>query len=381
MNFWLLVMFFALSWNDSQAFPMRLHYANESTLELVHVLYRHGDRTPETTTLYPSNPYYAESNYYPYGYGQLTNEGKLREYQLGIALRNRYINFLGKNFNMSIIDVRSTDYNRTKMSSELLTAGLWPPSCLNIWNPVLHWQPIPYNYEKIADDKELVSYIGCTRFNEAFDKAVEEPGIKNYLSSRYNETLEILVNNTGYSREEMTYLKAFLLYFGFLIQEELNLPLEEWTSAVYPEPLHSLAIDYYYLETNTTELRTIFSGYFMKKIISDTQNKINGESNYKHKKMFLYAAHETNIAGLLLSINAHKITEVPPYGSYVLMEVHKIDDVYGMKLFYQDYTEDEPKLLKIDGCDEFCPITEFTAILQSIIPSSDEECYGNTMKK
>lgn len=34
---------------------------------------RHCDRTPDQSELYTESPYYNESTYAPYGYGQLTN--------------------------------------------------------------------------------------------------------------------------------------------------------------------------------------------------------------------------------------------------------------------------------------------------------------------
>uniref|UniRef100_A0AAR5Q1L5 acid phosphatase n=1 Tax=Dendroctonus ponderosae TaxID=77166 RepID=A0AAR5Q1L5_DENPD len=356
----------------SNGFPRRAVYENESSLVLVHVIYRHGDRNPDETSLYPTNPYYAESNYYPYGYGQLTNEGKLREYEIGTKLRQRYNTFLGRVWNTSVLEVRSTDYNRTKMSAELMAAGLWPPSCINLWNPILSWQPIPYYYEKAQNDKELSPWNACNNFNNLVDEFVETPEIARYMADRYNETMQILSERTGL---EITLLKAFLLYFGFAIQEELGLPLEDWVSSIYPEPLHSLTIDFYYIQTNTTILKKIISGYLLKKILSDTEIQIDG-ANPQGRKMFLYSGHETNIAALLLSLDVYKLADVPGYGSFILVEVHKIDEVHGIKLFYQDYSTENPQALKLPGCDEFCPFHQFSSLVQDILPESDEECLG-----
>lgn len=58
-----------------------------------------------------------------------------------------------------IVDAWSTDYNRTKASLELVLAGLWPPSSSQIWNALLPWQPIPYNYFRNADNKVRIYYI------------------------------------------------------------------------------------------------------------------------------------------------------------------------------------------------------------------------------
>ncbi|CAD7004464.1 unnamed protein product [Ceratitis capitata] len=46
---------------------------SNSTLKLVHIVLRHGARTPVTT--YPNDPYVNET-YSPYGWGHLTNRAK-----------------------------------------------------------------------------------------------------------------------------------------------------------------------------------------------------------------------------------------------------------------------------------------------------------------
>ena len=60
-------------------------------LKLVHLLYRHGDRTP--CGGYPTDPYSDPSNW-PVGLGQLTSVGKRMHFELGEWLRQRYDGFL-----------------------------------------------------------------------------------------------------------------------------------------------------------------------------------------------------------------------------------------------------------------------------------------------
>ncbi|XP_030757010.1 venom acid phosphatase Acph-1-like [Sitophilus oryzae] len=344
--------------------------SENSTLELVHVLFRHGDRNPDTISLWESNPYYNES-FYKGGYGQLTNEGKRTEYKLGTLLRARYDEFLGSEWDINIMDVRTTDYNRTKMSALLVMAGLWPPTAENAWLPSFAWQPIPYNYVVTKNDKELSTYNACSKLDEEIDKVQEEEEIAKYLQERYNRTYQVLQENTGIT---ITPFQAFALYLGLLVQEQLNFPLEDWTQEIYPEPLHSAAVDYYYLEANNTALRRIVAGYFLKLVFAETESKINGTLNPPDRKMYLYSAHENNIATLLISLEAFQITDIPPYGSYVLMEVHQIEGVYGFKLFYQDYEQDDPIAIKLPNCDYFCPYDEFYQQVEYMLPESDADC-------
>lgn len=47
-------------------------FKEDSSLVMAHVLFRHGQRTPDVSTIYPKDPYRNET-YYPYGLGALTN--------------------------------------------------------------------------------------------------------------------------------------------------------------------------------------------------------------------------------------------------------------------------------------------------------------------
>lgn len=48
--------------------------------------------------------------------------------------------------------------------------------------------------------------------------------------------------------------------------------------------------------------------------------------------MFLYSGHENNIASILELLNLRKNVGVPSYGSQVLIELHKINETYGIKV-------------------------------------------------
>jgi hypothetical protein len=68
--------------------------AEETELELVQVLFRHGERTPLESETYPRDPYDSDLIYEPWGRGQLTDLGRFRVRRLGQALRRRYGAFL-----------------------------------------------------------------------------------------------------------------------------------------------------------------------------------------------------------------------------------------------------------------------------------------------
>lgn len=205
----------------------------------------------------------------------------------------------------------------------------------------------------------------------------QNPKIAEHLQTRYNETLHILAEHSGMKMEILVF-HSFSLCTGFRSQADLGYPLEEWTKTIYPEPLCSLGADMYGIMTNTTAATRIIAGYFLKKVLDDTKAKINGTLHTPERKMLIYSAHEMNIATALISLNALKINHIPEYGSYLLFEVHKIDGVYGIKLFYQNYEQQDPVPLKVSGCDYFCPYKIFYNLVEDNLPTDDTECFGSS---
>lgn len=77
----------------------------------------------------------------------------MQEFNIGKELRATYDTFLGRIYTPEVLDAWSTDYARTRMSLELVLAGLWPPAPSQVWNNMLPWQPVPYIYESFSDGK------------------------------------------------------------------------------------------------------------------------------------------------------------------------------------------------------------------------------------
>lgn len=65
--------------------------------------------------------------------------------------------------------------------------------------------------------------------------------------------------------------------------------------------------------------------------MDDTKAKIEGAEALKNRKIFLYSGHENNIAYLLTLLDVF-YPHVPPFGAYVILEVHKINEIYGFKV-------------------------------------------------
>lgn len=75
---------------------------------------------------------------------KIFQHGKLRAFKLGEILRQKYNDFLGSTYLQKDVKFLSSDFERTKMSLQLVLAGLYPPNSLQKWKADLNWQPIPF---------------------------------------------------------------------------------------------------------------------------------------------------------------------------------------------------------------------------------------------
>lgn len=83
----------------------------------------------------------------------------MRVYQTGQFLKTRYQELLGSVYAPTTVHAVSTDTDRTKMSLQILLAGLFPPSEALRWNPDLPWIPIPIHYVPNPLDITMKSYL------------------------------------------------------------------------------------------------------------------------------------------------------------------------------------------------------------------------------
>ncbi|KAJ8969838.1 hypothetical protein NQ317_018939, partial [Molorchus minor] len=314
------------------------------------------------------DPYLNES-YFPYGLGQLTTHigtfflliqaGKRREFSIGTALRSRYQNFLGEFYYPDIVEAISTDYNRTKMSLELVLAGLFPPRREEMLQDNIYWQPVPYNYVPRSEDKITVESNGSTI------STLPPPKCRPNSKST-KKIFDYISVNSGLNITR--FLDVYNLYFGLSTETEYGFPLPRWTRAVWPDIIVNLAIKEYYVSMATPDMKKMAAGYLLRKIVENARDKITGKN--AGRKVHLYSAHENNIAELLLSLGVFE-PHIPNYGAYAVIEVRRINNVYGIQILYENYDGIGPRVLTMPGCDTFCPLDHFEALIMKYFPTDD----------
>lgn len=65
-------------------------------------------------------------------------------------------------------------------------------------------------------------------------------------------------------------------------------------------------------------------------MLNESEAVVNGVNKW-YPKIYLYSGHDFNVALVLLALDAFP-PEVPNYGSYVAIELHLVNDVFGYKV-------------------------------------------------
>ncbi|XP_012537171.1 venom acid phosphatase Acph-1 [Monomorium pharaonis] len=339
-----------------------------SELKLINVVFRHGDRTPDNNgrEMFPNDPYINYS-FYPTGLGQLTIEGKKHEYRLGKFLRSRYNDFLGGLYTPNLAVARSSDFERTKVSLQLVLASLFPPKNVQRWNPILNWQPIPTSYTPRIDDNIILA-DECPQFLEEYDRILSSPKGQATIV-QFKELMGNLTKLTG--KKIKTVEDLYYLYQTFAAESSLGLPLPEWAYDYFPYgSLFDGIVASYNLSNFTPLIRRLYAGPMIR-AMTDNMIATQNPTAASKTKIYLYSGHETNIAGMLHAFGVYK-PHVPEYSSAVILELQQIGQEYYVKLVYYQGIPPTVKELKIPGCDVLCPFDKYLDLIENLIPSDEE---------
>eukprot|EP00092_Neocalanus_flemingeri_P066447 GFUD01080948.1.p1 GENE.GFUD01080948.1~~GFUD01080948.1.p1 ORF type:complete len:411 (-),score=130.18 GFUD01080948.1:107-1339(-) len=338
-------------------------------LKLVHLLYRHGDRTPCGS--YPTDPYKDPSNW-PVGFGQLTSVGKRMQYELGQWLRRRYGGFLSNTYSRREIYVRSTDIDRTLMSAESNLAGLYPPSGYWKWNPHLAWQPIPVHTVPGQWDTLLATnQAGCPRLTQLRKELEDGPFMKSIYEDN-KDLFEYISKHSGWSIKSIERLDE--IYDTLLIEDLYNKTLPDWTQAVFPggkfEQLRNI---FFTLDSFDQEMKRLQGGPFIAELVGHYDGVADNTIVPANRKVFMYSAHDTTLSYVMNTLGIFDGL-APPYDSLLMFELYDLDG-WHVKISWRNDTGKPPHVLTIPGCQQLCPLHLFKQLTDSVRPADwAQEC-------
>ncbi|XP_033330087.2 venom acid phosphatase Acph-1 [Megalopta genalis] len=337
-------------------------------LQMLHVVFRHGDKVPHREFQnYPSDPY-KDYSYYPMGNGDLTNQGKLREYRIGTMLRERYDQYFGPDYWPEKIYARSTEVPRTQLSLQLVLAGLFPPSEMQTWNPHLPWIPASTFFVPHDTDNLLFPHH-CPRYREEYGKFLKLQSTQDILG-KYSSVFNYLTQRSGKvvnTTSEVTYL-----YNLFKEQIAQNLSIPEWTNTVYPTPMKELVALDFKLRSTTPTLKRLNGGMLLRKMVEDIKLYMAGKLEPYDRKAFLFGAHEMNVAAVARALGLNEPV-IPAYGSTMILEtLRDRKKSYFIRVLYWTGVSEQLKIQTMPGCTELCPLDQFLDIVKDVLPSDEE---------
>ncbi|XP_046327982.2 lysosomal acid phosphatase-like [Haliotis rufescens] len=347
-----------------------------TTLRLVNLMYRHGDRTPYTT--YPNNPHSMNTTW-PQGLQWLTTDGMAQLYSLGRFLRRRYSGFLSNKYMHTEITVESSDVDRCLMSAYSNLAGLYPPSGDQVWNSNIPWQPIPVHTRPKVEDNMLALHKPCPKYDMLYDLRFSSPQV--HRVERENKGFfRFLEEKSGLT--PVSFKNLWEISDTLFCEKNHNVTLPSWVnSTIYQKLREFEAVGYDLLYNGTIEAR-LNGGPLLKKWIELAQRKLSSKSYTT--KMNMFSAHDSTTVALLCALRVHNHLN-PPYSSAVLMELHETGaGVFHVELYYRNVSstdpndDTQPNQLTIPGCTSQCPLTNFVSLTKDMVPTDwDAECAAS----
>ncbi|ODM94066.1 Lysosomal acid phosphatase [Orchesella cincta] len=364
---------------------------NLSTLRQVQVIFRHGARTIDKT--YPLDPYKDES-YWPPGFHQLTNLGKLQGYNLGLYLRERYTGFIQESYDVKDVYVQSSDIARAIETAYSVMAGFYLPNEMrnvngsntttdissNLTEIPLPWKSVPVHSVPVEMDNVLRQDPGiCPKYKQLLKEFTQDSDMAKNLKEENKDLFEYFSNHTGLNITSPIQFDEF--YDALVIENYYNMTLPEWTTGVFgTEKVTNIALFYFQFLTYTYEMKRLRAGPLLAKLVGNmnkTRESVANPGNEESKKMYFYSGHDHCISVVLDTLEMYD-KKRPPFASALLLELHQSPDdsqEFYIEIYYRNDTYRDAYKLDIPNCGEPCRLTEFSKLLDPFIPTDwNQEC-------
>ncbi|CAB3258036.1 unnamed protein product [Arctia plantaginis] len=316
------------------------------------MVHRHGDRAPIPLTIqYIGNSQEVLELTNKYGYGQLTDAGRLCGYKLGKYIRRRYGSLLSTRYNKTEIYIRSTDSTRTKMTVLAAMAAVYPAGEDN-WSNDVNWTPVPYTTLPVKYD-DLLAVFNCPVFINEYKRRQENPlpGLAKY-KNLMTELSDVLGVNI--TKKSSTF---YFMYDAFTSQKGLGIPLIPRIEELLPNIAIAAGESLEYIFGNKNYL-SLQAGVLLKEFDREVDKLLKGKDI---PRIRVYSAHDITVFQFASILGISPPIGVPKYGALLSLELRR-DVETGQYIVVPVYLKDpdaEEIYLHIAGCDEFCDLDSF----------------------
>ncbi|CEG50092.1 hypothetical protein L914_10919 [Plasmopara halstedii] len=358
----------------------------ESELLLLISLSRHGSRAPNPSVKAncPNNLPNIKS--YDVPLEQLTERGMKEMEEVGQHIRNVYVHekgFLSSTFNGPEDDRHFEGYfradaaNRCGQSAVSMGYGLYP----NGTGPGGYsQQPIPVYMQLFENEHDFTANGPCWSVMSANNK-VYTNGRAAIAIERHKKSLETLANICGkffyISNDPVTAIKDVNDMFLFDLNEGHD-PLLGLTPELLQD-ISELAFQHLIERLYSTPTQiTVSIGGFPQLLIRNLREGASPNKNPENPKYLSYHGHRELMHGLGFMIGMKfQFEGLPKYNgstplhpaSTLFFELHRKADNHFVQIFL--WSPFSPRTaIKLDTCELECPLSDFTAIIESFIKST-----------
>lgn len=339
---------------------------------------------------------YNDISYWPEGFGNLDNAGRLRMYKMGQFIRKRYATFLTDDFRE--VYSRSSDVDRCIESSQAVIAGMYPPPTRSNWNAKIPWTPAPVHTVPAPDDY-LLNEAG-RKYLDIVVQEIEKLQSADKTKKLYEESVNervILEKEYGYDYD--SFVKFKCTYSTLDIEYRNGLEMPSWYNEEMREKLYKWAGLAFSLAAGGTEvLKKTRNQHLLADLVkrleicsagpkhipkSEYHQPTNAPGSVEDRKVVHYSTHDSIMAAFLEALNINGNSPVPPgFGATFFIEVHATDLKLGnksdkyLKLYYLDKTEtEEPIEMILPNCeldkDGRLSVANFKEYVRHLLPDEN----------
>ena len=301
------------------------HKDKENNLYFVFTTFRHGARKPLNKIDFFGNLNYSK--------GALTEYGKIQHLEIGRKYRKRYSNFINISFDKKEIYIRSSDIERTIVSTEKELEGFFNKTIDKSNIVIVRRGQLSKNLYHLnnKEKQEMIEY---------FNSCQKRKLAKNYLNIYNSEIFPNIKNCHSMENISDTGIYKFCdsiisLYFDFVYCNETHNVLGRCSSEIINK-FHDFCIEFYDSFRGFNEFDAYMFYKLFQHVFKYMYNAIKGKSKIK---MMMIGGHDTTISSFMNFLDRLQIIprkQYPHYAFNIVIELRKYNHNFYLEFYYND---------------------------------------------
>lgn len=300
------------------------HTNKENNLFFVFTTFRHGARFPETNIDYFGNVISSP--------GKLSKYGIIQNLEIGKKYRKRYSNFLNMEFDKNQIYIRTSDMERTIISTEKQLEGLFNKTIERKYFDIIKGGMDYFNLYHLdnKEHKKMDEYLKfCNKRKLSID----------YIEIFQKDVFPILHHFYGISKTpsnlEDFCESAYAAYFEYIYDNDTNNKIGN-CGIENISKINNFCYNWYNTFRGWNEY-SAYMFYMLYHHIFEYMNKtVSGKSKLK---IIMIAGHDITIDKFMNFLDGIKIiprTYYPHYAFNIVLELRKYNNVFYIEIYYND---------------------------------------------